>query len=150
MHYLQFLRRVTPVLLAALFLSGCGRQKNGPVGEWHGTGMDGERFVLVLEPDRSFRMITGGQAIDASTHRDTRYQWTADATHTPHRLTLTTIEGDRQLAIPVIYNLIDQDTLAIRFGVTPRGEPVAWEQLAWDVEGQGSKRLVLERARPGN
>ena len=112
--------------------------------------MDGERFVLILEPNRSFRMITGGQAIDASTHRDTRYQWTADETHTPHRLTLTTIEGDRQLAIPVIYNLIDQDTLAIRFGVTPRGEPVAWEQLAWDVEGQGSKRLVLERARPGN
>lgn len=150
MHYLQFSLRVAHALLAALLLAGCARQEKGPEGEWRGTGMDGERFVLILEPDRSFRMIAGGQAIDASTHPGTRYRWSTDETRTPHRLTLTTIEGGRELAIPMIYNLLDPDTLAIRFGVTPRGEPVAWEQLNWDAERPGSQRLVLERARPAD
>ena len=125
MHYLSFLRQVAFVLLATLFLAGCARQEIGLVGEWRGTGMDGKRFVLILEPDRSFRMITGDQAIDTSAHPDTLYRWSADETRTPHRLTLTTIEGDQTLAIPVIYDLLDPSTLAIRFGVTPRGEPVA-------------------------
>ena len=76
---------------------------------------------------------------------NTQYRWTADTTHTPNRLTLTTTTGDQHMTIRVIYSLLDRNTLAIRFGVTPRGEPVDWEKMKWDATGPGSKQLVLER-----
>lgn len=147
MHCFQSMARITAMLLGlALGITGCARPADELSGEWRGVGADGQRFVLILKPDHSYRIISGNQAIDASMYQDMGMRWESDEGHDPKRLTLSATEGDTTMRIPVIYNLLDGDRLVIKFGVTPRGESIAWDQLNWDSKKSGGDHVVLERA----
>lgn len=142
----QFVRTAAILGFGLIFVAGCVRPSGELPGEWRGIGADGQRFILILKPNHTYRIITGNQVVDAPMYRDMGMRWQSYEDHNPKRLILSATEGKNAMTIPVIYNLIDRDRLVIKFGVTPRGEPIVWEQLTWDVTTPGSNQIVLERA----
>lgn len=139
------IRLALVTIAIVLLIAGCSSSERDLVGEWRGIGADGQRFVLTLNSDKSVRMITGNQAVEESMYPDMQYRWSADDSHTPHRLTLTAKDKTNELTIPVIYKLLDRNTLTIVFGVTPRGEPMEWDQIVWNDGSRNGGQIVLER-----
>lgn len=143
-----YMCRITALFLGlALLITGCARSADSLPGEWRGIGADGQRFILILKPNHTYHIISGGQAVDASMYRDFGMRWRSDEKQEPKRLILSATEGKDAMTIPVIYSLIERDRLVLRFGLTPQGERVEWEQLSWNLASPGSKQIILERAQ---
>ena len=81
-------RFVVSFIAVALIVCGCSKKPEDKlIGEWKGTDSGGKTASLLLNRDRSVRIIMGNQVIDGPTLGG-KMEWRVDATHEPSIWTL--------------------------------------------------------------
>jgi hypothetical protein len=111
------MRRTSLILIALmLFSASCTRKpKQSLVGEWEGTDSTGQSGYLVLNRDRTFKMIMGNVVSDG--------QWQADTSRDPMTLDFVIKSPSGQQVLPMIFRFITDHKIQIRMGEDAKSRP---------------------------
>ena len=101
-----------PVILAiiiAFALFGCAKKPAETlIGEWKETDSTGKTTSLVLNADKSFKLVQGNLVLDGATVSG-KSEWRLDTSHEPMSLDLViTLPTGQQETLPMIVRLITE------------------------------------------
>lgn len=133
-----------PWLLSLLFLmlTGCARLSPDVQGKWLGTGRGGP-LEITLASDHTVRFVAGTNLVFDESMQKIEMRWSKDDTHEPKRISITIKDEDGTQELPIIYNLLDTDTMVIKMGVDAHKQQLLpWSALTWE---DMSDAIVMKR-----
>jgi hypothetical protein len=116
------------IIVALVFLSvSCARKPvQRLIGEWKGTDSGGQATSLILNSDRTFKMVLGNVVIDGQTVGG-KTEWRADMSRDPMTLDFSMVppSGERRV-IPVIFRFITDQKIQMRIGEDIHSRPTSF------------------------
>jgi hypothetical protein len=125
----NFMRWHGIILFAVVVLSAsCTRKpERSLIGEWKGTDSTGATASLVLNADRTFKIVLGNVVVDGATY-GAKSQWRVDMSHNPMTLDLFVVSpsGQEVGAIPIIFRFVTDQKIQIKVGEDIQSRPTGF------------------------
>ena len=114
-------RFVVSLTAVALIVCSCSKTSEDKlIGEWKGTDSSGKTASLLLNRDRSVRVLMGDLVVDGPTLGG-KVEWRVDATHEPISLDIVmTNQSGQQSILPMIIRFITDQKLQLRANLDMR------------------------------
>jgi hypothetical protein len=99
------------------------------VGEWKGTDEVKQTGYMILNGDRTARLIIGNQVLDGTTLGG-KFEWRIDSTHNPMHLDFIATRSDgTQGMLPMIFRFVGQRRIQLRWSEDFASRPAGFSDL---------------------
>jgi len=139
MRYKYFAAVSIIFLVQIVFLTNCSNSiEDKLIGEWKGTDSDGKSTSYIFNEDGTAQLMRGN-IVRGGSSENFAVRWLIDITQKPMHLDIIKIVGDSIKIYPMIFRLVRENKIQIRFGKDLSERPIEFSDI------DKTKQIILTR-----